>query len=102
MLKPTTLQAGTHRHRLAAGGIDWEDLPSLTHLAASVDSSLGTGAAWAETLPAALDGLAPAGNAPARLLRHRLPGLEVREVNEPDVFELFFGRLPREAGGQRA
>jgi hypothetical protein len=65
-----------------AGGIEWEELPSL---AGTLGKRFGN-SVWDPTMPAPLDALAP--SAP---LRETLSGLATREVLEPDVFEHFFG-----------
>lgn len=84
-MKPTNAQAAAARQRSAAGSIDWEDLPSLNHLRVGAASASGASPVWEQTQPCGLEMLAP--GVP---LRQRVPGLEVREVNEPEVFDLFF------------
>ncbi len=86
---PSTLHV---RHRYApppmAGGIEWEELPSL---AARVRSPGGiadaAGSAWDAMRPAELDrSLTPTP------FREPVAGVSMREVVEPDVFRHFFGR----------
>lgn len=42
--------------------------------------------AWRETLPSELDIVEPSGP-----FEEVLPGLVMREVREPDIFQIFFG-----------
>jgi len=68
----------------AAARVEWELLPSLLDM-------LGRGRprsqpAWRETLPSELDIVEPSGP-----FEEVLPGLVMREVREPDIFQIFFG-----------
>jgi hypothetical protein len=68
----------------AAARVEWELLPSLLNM-------LGRGRArsqpaWMETLPSELDIVEPSGP-----FEEVLPGLVMREVREPDIFQIFFG-----------
>jgi hypothetical protein len=65
-------------HALA---IDWEDMPSLAHLVGSESRER----VWDDTMPAALDMPAP-----SVWVHDRLPGLDIHEIHEPEIFRLFF------------
>ena len=85
-----------------ADAIEWEELPSLAGSLAqrlvrrvpmparandsAFMNSRGFASAWDNTMPAALD-LAP----PSQPFHEPLEGLATREVNEPGVFQHFFG-----------
>lgn len=101
------LQARLHaaaRPRLAPAGqpawgdsIEWEELPSLSERLAilsqpSLAERLEAAAppAWLETMPLDLDTLPP-----PQPFREALEGLSTREVHEPEIFTLFFGRPSR-------
>ena len=88
-----------------ADAIEWEELPSLadslarrlTHSASASpkganDSAFGHlrsfATPWDDTLPAALDPVQP-----SQPFDERIEGLATREVNEPGVFQHFFGKL---------
>ena len=92
--------ASTQRAVANADAIEWEELPSLAKrlinrggagpVRGANDSrfqnSMSFDAPWGATMPAALD--------PAPVSQpfvERLEGLATREVNEPDVFQHFFG-----------
>ncbi len=62
-------------------GIDWEFQPSLHHLVVRHDTPM-----WAETMPATFESL----NEPDPF-HEPLEGLSIREVNEPEIFRVFFG-----------
>ena len=62
--------------------IDWEMQPSLQHLVVRHDAA----PAWAETMPAAFDGV----DEPVSF-REPLEGLSMRDLDEPEIFRLFFG-----------
>lgn len=91
------------------GGIEWEELPSLSDVVLRrhvpqgsyaiasqfVDEArarLGTetfgGPVWVETMPSELDPLQPS----LPLTDTRIEGLAAREIVEPDLFRHFFGR----------
>src|SRR5690348_16632884 len=105
---------GTHvpmrRAPSPPGAIEWEELPSLADTLAERLVVLGTrhrdamaaararaaaferiaasGRPWDPTRPAELEPAAP----PTEPFREALEGLAVREVQEPEIFRLFFGR----------
>ena len=67
-----------------AARVEWELLPSLM-------SRLGgrrprSQPAWLETMPSEIDLLEP-----SDAFEEVLPGLQMREVREPDIFQIFFG-----------
>jgi hypothetical protein len=67
-------------------GIDWEQLPSLAHLIARVKPLHRVDEpVWSQTMPVDFDTLSP-----SDAFVEALPGTMMREVNEPDVFRLFF------------
>lgn len=73
----------SNRRPPLAPAIEWEDTPSLAHLVAPS----GTRAAsWDDTRPATLEDLRP-----LPPMREPLPGLDVLESSEPEIFRLFFG-----------
>jgi hypothetical protein len=73
--------------RMPDMSIDWEFLPSLSHLLDRNDATVHDAPVWAETMPAEFD--ATAQSAP---FHEALEGLSIREVNEPDIFRAFFGK----------
>ena len=85
---PSTLHF-SHAFRLAAaGGIEWEELPSLVERVRARQSGVNSSsAAWDSTRPAPFEA-APM-SAPFREPMH---GVAIREVIEPEVFRHFFGR----------
>ena len=62
--------------------IDWEFQPSLQHRVVRTDATPN----WAETMPAAFDAI----EEPAHF-REPLEGLSMRDIDEPEIFRLFFG-----------
>jgi hypothetical protein len=91
------------------GGFEWEDLPSLTgvvlrrhvpqgsyqiasDLVEEANSRLRSAPpstpVWVETMPSVLDPLTPSGP----LADTHIEGLAAREIIEPEVFRVFFGR----------
>ena len=68
----------------SASRVEWELLPSLLNLLSPRRPR--SHPAWVETLPSELDVAMPSGP-----FEERLPGLSVREVREPDIFQIFFG-----------
>jgi hypothetical protein len=66
-------------------GIEWEVLPSLAHLVATNRSGPAAAAVWTDTMPASLDDLRPTPE-----MIEALPGLDVLESTEPEIFRLFF------------
>ena len=68
----------------SASRVEWELLPSLLNLLGSRRSR--SQAAWMDTLLSELEVVEPSG-----AFEEVLPGLEMREVREPDIFQIFFG-----------
>ena len=64
--------------------VEWELLPSLMNVLGSRRSRAQP--AWMDTLVSEIDMLEPSGP-----FEEVLPGLEMREVREPDIFQIFFG-----------
>ena len=75
--------------------IEWEALPSLSHLLDRREAAAQDLPTWADTLPVTLDMLEP-----ARPFHEPMQGLEVREMTEPDIFRAFFGQA-QQANGAR-
>ncbi|MFL6628696.1 MAG: hypothetical protein ACJ8IK_26725 [Burkholderiaceae bacterium] len=69
---------------VSAARVEWELLPSLMNRLVGRRSRAQP--AWRETLPSELDFLEPSDP-----FEEVLPGLEMREVREPDIFQIFFG-----------
>jgi hypothetical protein len=69
---------------VSAARVEWELLPSLMNRLGGRRSRAQP--AWRETLPSELDFLEPSDP-----FEEVLPGLEMREVREPDIFQIFFG-----------
>jgi hypothetical protein len=69
---------------ISAARVEWELLPSLMNRLVGRRSRAQP--AWRETLPSELDFLEPSDP-----FEEVLPGLEMREVREPDIFQIFFG-----------
>jgi hypothetical protein len=67
--------------------IEWEALPSLAYLIGRGHGSAENAPVWADTMPSEFD--AQASEPPAEFAEP-LPGLEMREVHEPEIFRLFF------------
>ena len=72
--------------------IDWEFQPSLQHLVKRADAGPQDGPIWAETMPATLESLSE----PVRF-REPLEGLSVRDIDEPEIFRVFFGETGKTA-----
>jgi len=73
-----------HLMPASAARVEWELLPSLLdRVSGRRPRSLP---AWSETLPSELDLLEPSDP-----FEEVLPGLQMREVREPDIFQIFFG-----------
>ena len=70
--------------------IDWEFQPSLQHLVVRTESAPHDAPTWAETMPASFDSL----NEPVKF-REPLEGLSVRDIDEPEIFRVFFGDADR-------
>ena len=66
--------------------IDWEVQPSLQHLVVRTDAVQPEAPTWAETMPVAFDEL----QEPVTF-REPLEGLSVRNIDEPEIFRVFFG-----------
>ena len=64
--------------------VEWELLPSLRAMLGKRRPR--TSPAWQDTLPSEIDVPSPSGP-----FQEVLPGLAVREVHEPDIFQIFFG-----------
>jgi hypothetical protein len=62
--------------------IDWEFQPSLQHRVVRHE----TAPAWAETMPAEFDAVDE-----PMAFREPLEGLSMRDIDEPEIFRLFFG-----------
>jgi len=92
-VQPRQYFASTQRAVANADAIEWEDMPSLTKRLVNrgandsrFQNSTSFDSPWGATMPAALD--------PTPMSQpfvERLAGLSTREVNEPDVFQHFFG-----------
>jgi hypothetical protein len=67
-------------------GIDWEVQPSLQHLVKRTESACSDAPTWAATMPASLEDM----NEPVTF-REPLEGLSVRDIDEPEIFRVFFG-----------
>ena len=67
-------------------GIDWEIQPSLQHLVRRTDEAPHDVPTWAETMPVSLEAM----NEPV-IFREVLEGLSVRDIDEPEIFKVFFG-----------
>jgi len=67
-------------------GIDWEVQPSLQHLVKRTESAYSEAPTWAATMPASLEEL----TAPVTF-HEPLEGLSVRDIDEPEIFRVFFG-----------
>jgi hypothetical protein len=70
--------------------IDWEFLPSLSHLLDRNEAASHEAPVWAETMPAAFDAMEQSDS-----FYEPLEGLSIREVNEPEIFRVFFGDAER-------
>jgi hypothetical protein len=68
----------------SANRVEWELLPSLLAMMGGRRSR--SQPAWRDTLLSELDIVEPSGP-----FEEVLPGLEMREVREPDIFQIFFG-----------
>jgi hypothetical protein len=73
-----------HLSFASAPRVEWELLPSLLNLLGNRRAR--SQPAWMETLPSELDVVEPSGP-----FEEVLPGLVMREVREPDIFQIFFG-----------
>jgi hypothetical protein len=66
--------------------IDWEFQPSLQHLVVRADAEPADTPGWAETMPVDFAAL----EEPVTF-RETLEGLAVRDLDEPEIFRVFFG-----------
>jgi hypothetical protein len=68
--------------------IAWEAQPSLQHLVVRADDPHHDAdvPTWAETMPVSLEAM----SAPV-VFREPLEGLSVRDIDEPEIFQVFFG-----------
>jgi hypothetical protein len=66
--------------------IDWEFQPSLQHLVKRSDDDSQDAPSWAETMPVPFE----AQQEPAAF-REPFHGLSVRDIDEPEIFRVFFG-----------
>ena len=73
--------------------IDWEFQPSLQHRVVRTDATPN----WAETMPAAFDAI----EEPVHF-REPLEGLSMRDLDEPEIFRLFFGEAEAAGAAGRA
>ena len=64
--------------------VEWELLPSLLNMLGNRRAR--SQPAWMDTLPSELDVFEPSDP-----FEEVLPGLSMREVREPDIFQIFFG-----------
>ena len=78
--------------RLPDMGIAWEPQPSLHHLVVRTDEVQHDAPAWAATMPATFEAIAEADP-----FDEPLEGLSMREMNEPEIFRVFFGDADRAA-----
>ena len=72
--------------------IDWEFQPSLQHLVVRTEAAHQDAPTWAETMPASFESM----NEPT-VFQEPLEGLSIREMNEPEIFRVFFGESERAA-----
>jgi hypothetical protein len=84
-----------HARRTPDMGIDWEFQPSLQHLVLPAESARQHAPAWAETMPVSFEAMNE-----STVFQEPFKGLSVREMNEPEIFRLFFGGSER--AGARA
>ena len=83
---PSTLHfSHAFRTPFPAGGIEWEELPSLVQRVRP--SPMVASTPWDATRPAGLEPMST-----SQPFREPLEGVAIREVMEPDVFRHFFGR----------
>ena len=72
-----------HSASASAARVEWELLPSLRNMLGRRPRAQP---AWMETVPSELDFVEP-----SEPFHEVLPGLSMREVREPDIFQIFFG-----------
>jgi len=68
----------------SAARVEWELLPSLLNMLGNRRQR--SHPAWMETMVSEFDMAEP-----SEPFEEVLPGLSVREVREPDIFQIFFG-----------
>ena len=73
-----------HLPNASAARVEWELLPSLLNLLGNRRTR--SHPAWMETVVSAFDMAEP-----STPFEEVLPGLSVREVREPDIFQIVFG-----------
>ena len=73
-----------HLSCASAARVEWELLPSLLNRVGGRRHRAQP--TWLETMPSELDLLEPSDP-----FEEVLPGLQMREVREPDIFQIFFG-----------
>ena len=71
-------------------GIAWEPQPSLQHRVVRTDEVQYDAPAWAATMPATFEAITEPDP-----FDEPLEGLSMREVNEPEIFRVFFGEADR-------
>ena len=69
----------------SAARVEWELLPSLLNVISNRRQRAQP--AWTETVMSEFDVVAE----PSGPFEEVLPGLSMREVREPDIFQIFFG-----------
>jgi hypothetical protein len=74
----------THHASASAARVEWELLPSLLNVLGNRRQRAQP--AWMETVVSEFDQVAP-----SEPFEEVLPGLSMREVREPDIFQIFFG-----------
>lgn len=72
--------------------IDWEMQPSLHHLVRRTDDQPTDAPTWTETLPVPFEAMPE----PATF-REPLEGLSMRDLDEPEIFRVFFGETRADA-----
>lgn len=73
-----------HLASASASRVEWELLPSLLNMLGNRRQRAQP--AWMETVPSDFDFAMP-----SEPFEEVLPGLSMREVREPDIFQIFFG-----------
>ncbi len=73
----------THIATASVARVEWELLPSLRNLLGRRQRAQP---AWMDTVPSELVLVEPSDP-----FHEVLPGLSMREVREPDIFQIFFG-----------
>ncbi len=73
----------THTATASVARVEWELLPSLRNLLGRRQRAQP---AWMDTVPSELVLVEPSDP-----FHEVLPGLSMREVREPDIFQIFFG-----------